>query len=208
MLRYVTHQRNLFSACLLTFALALTACGGGGGGETPGDGGTGGTPPEAPTWPQTLEFRDFTGGQGYLEIRSLVGSQPGCRTCIALRGVAQSSAEMSKLLPDWKTYSDWPAPYNSKLFSELPIDYNIKTAVVLEDLFSSRLYQYSVQKVEESADTVTITMIKCTGYDLYLDGKTYFFGLLIPKTSKPIQILTVQSGKPPPVYAPDGLGAC
>jgi hypothetical protein len=187
--------------------LGLTGCGGGGG-ETPANGGTGGQAPDVPQWPQTLEFRDFTGGKSQLEISSSIHIQSGCNTCLTLYGVAQSSAEMETLLPGWKTYSDWPAPYNGKLFSELPLDYNTKTAVVLEDLFSSRLYQYSVQKVEESAATVTITMIKCTGYSLYLEGRTYMFGLLIPKTSKPIQILTVQSGKPPPVYAPNGLGAC
>ena len=196
-----------FASLLLALVLGLTGCGGGGG-EIPANGGTGGQAPDVTQWPQVLGYSDFTGGKSQLEISSSIHVKSGCNTCLTLYGVAQSSAEMSKLLPDWKTYSDWPAPYNSKLFSELPIDYNTKTAVVLEDLFSSRLYQYSVQKVEESADTVTITMIKCTGYDLYLDGKTYFFGLLIPKTSKPIQILTVQSGKPPPVYAPDGLGAC
>ena len=196
-----------FASLLLALVLGLTGCGGGGG-ETPANGGTGSQAPDVPQWPQTLEFRDFTGGKSQLEISSSIHIQSGCNTCLTLYGVAQSSAEMEKLLPGWKTYPDWPAPYNGKLFSELPIDYNTKTAVVLEDLFSSRLYQYSVQKVEESADTVTITMIKCTGYSLYLEGRTYMFGLLIPKTSKPIKILTVQSGKPPPVYAPDGLGAC
>ena len=196
-----------FASLLLALVLGLTGCGGGGG-ETPANGGTGSQAPDIPQWPQVLEYRDFTGGKSQLEISSSIHIQSGCNTCLTLYGVAQSSAEMEKLLPGWKTYSDWPAPYNGKLFSELPIDYNTKTAVVLEDLFSSRLYQYSVQKVEESADTVTITMIKCTGYNLYLEGRTYMFGLLIPKTSKPIQILTVQSGKPPPVYAPDGLGAC
>ena len=196
-----------FASLLLALVLGLTGCGGGGG-ETPANGGTGSQAPDIPQWPQVLEYRDFTGGKSQLEISSSIHIQSGCNTCLTLYGVAQSSAEMEKLLPGWKTYSDWPAPYNGKLFSELPIDYNTKTAVVLEDLFSSRLYQYSVQKVEESADTVTITMIKCTGYNLYLEGRTYMFGLLIPKTSKPIKILTVQSGKPPPVYAPDGLGAC
>ena len=196
-----------FASLLLALVLGLTGCGGGGG-ETPANGGTGSQAPDVPQWPQVLEYRDFTGGKSQLEISSSIHIQSGCNTCLTLYGVAQSSAEMEKLLPGWKTYSDWPAPYNGKLFSELPIDYNTKTAVVLEDLFSSRLYQYSVQKVEESADTVTITMIKCTGYNLYLEGRTYMFGLLIPKTSKPIKILTVQSGKPPPVYAPDGLGAC
>ena len=196
-----------FASLLLALVLGLTGCGGGGG-ETPANGGTGSQAPDIPQWPQVLEYRDFTGGKSQLEISSSIHIQSGCNTCLTLYGVAQSSAEMEKLLPGWKTYSDWPAPYNGKLFSELPIDYNTKTAVVLEDLFSSRLYQYSVQKVEESADTVTITMIKCTGYNLYLEGRTYMLGLLIPKTSKPIKILTVQSGKPPPVYAPDGLGAC
>ena len=196
-----------FASLLLALVLGLTGCGGGGG-ETPANGGTGSQAPDVPQWPQVLEYRDFTGGKSQLEISSSIHIQSGCNTCLTLYGVAQSSAEMEKLLPGWKTYSDWPAPYNGKLFSELPIDYNTKTAVVLEDLFSSRLYQYSVQKVEESADTVTITMIKCTGYNLYLEGRTYMLGLLIPKTSKPIKILTVQSGKPPPVYAPDGLGAC
>ena len=204
-MRYRVPQ--LFCSLLFTLALGLTICGGGGG-EVANNSNPGEIQPEVPKWPQTLEYRDFVGGQSQLEISASIHIKPGCNTCITLYGVAQSSAEMGKLLPDRKTYPDWPAPYNDKLFSELPLDYNSKTAVVLEDLFSSKLYQYSVQKVEESADTVTITMIKCTGYDLYLDGKTYFFGLLIPKTSKPIQILTVQSGKPPPVYTPDGLGAC
>ncbi|MBX7228892.1 MAG: hypothetical protein K1X48_04710 [Burkholderiaceae bacterium] len=215
MLRYVTHQRNLFSACLLTFALALTACGGGGGGETPGDGGTGGTPPEAPTWPQTLEFRDFTGVQAYFRIAGSGGTGHGggggssCQTCITVYGIAQSSLEMGKLLPDWKTYSDWPAPYNSKLFSELPIDYSTKTAVVLEDLGSGDRYQYAVKKVEEFAEAVTITVLKCTVYEVYADSATIQLGLLIPKTTKPIQVVLVQSGKPTfPAYGPNGLGAC
>ena len=214
MIRYTLPK--LFSNFMLMLTLVLTACGGGGDSQ-PGNLGSGGTPPEVPKWPQTVEFRDFVGVQTYFPIGISGGMAAGggdggssCQTCITVYGIAQSSVEMGKLLPERKTYSDWPAPYNSKLFSELPIDYNNKTAVVLEDLGSGKRYQYAVQKVEESADAVTITMLKCMVYDIYVDSYGIRFGLVIPKTFKPIQVTLVQSGKPTlPAYEPfNGLGAC
>ncbi|MBX7229399.1 MAG: hypothetical protein K1X48_07325 [Burkholderiaceae bacterium] len=206
-------QQKLFSSLLVTLTMALTACGGGGG-EPSGDGGTGGNPPEAPKWPQAMAFTDFTGVQAYFRIGGSAGAGYGgggssCQTCITLYGIAQSSAEMAQLLVDRKTYSDWPAPYNGKPFSELPIDYSQKTAVVLEDLGSGLRYQYAIQKVEESADKVTISVLKCMVYELYQDSGTISFGLLIPKSNKAVNVIMVQSGKPTlPVYEPNGLGAC
>jgi hypothetical protein len=215
MIRYTFPK--LFSSLMLMLTLVLTACGGGRESQ-PDNPGTGGTQPELPKWPQALEYRDFVGGQAYFPIDISGGMAAGgsggggssCQTCITVYGIAQSNTEMGKLLPDWKTYSDWPAPYNGKLFSELPIDYSQKTAVVLEDLGSGKRYQYAVQKVEESADAVTITMLKCMVYDIYVDSYSIRFGLVIPKTLKPIQVTLVQSGKPtlPAYEAFNGLGAC
>jgi hypothetical protein len=81
--------------------------------------------------------------------------------------------------------------------------------VVLEDKGSGARYQYAVQKVEESANALTISVLKCMVSEPYQNGDTLLFGLLLPKTNKPIQVLTVQSGKPTlPEYLPNGLGAC
>lgn len=207
MLRYVTHQRNLFSVCLLTFALALTACGGGGG-EGPDNTGTGGTPPELPKWPQALAFTDFTGGQSFINIGASNLSVTPCQTCITVHGVARSNVELENLRPG-KTSPNWPSPYNDKLYSELPIDYNSKMAVILEDRGSGKRYQYAVQKVEESADAISVTLLKCMVFEVYQDSNTVRFGLLIPKSNKAVNVVMIQSGKPTlPVYEPDGLGAC
>ena len=195
-----TTTRTGFFSLLLALAFALTACGGGGGEESV-------APPIQ--WPQPVAFTDFTGGQSYFDLGALNRALSACQTCITLRGVARSSIEMAQLLPEQRTATSLPAPYSNKLFSELPIDYTSKMAVVLEDLGSGLRYRYAMQKVEESADTVTISVLKCMVYDVYQDSNTVSFGLLIPKTPKSIQVLLVPSGKPTlPIYEPNGLGAC
>lgn len=191
---------KLFLSLSFVFSLTLTACGGGG--EV-----------EEIQWPQPVVFTDFTGGKtnfvsgvNVIPDGSTLG---GCKTCITIFGVARSNTELGNLLPEWKTSSDWPPPYNGKLYSDLPIDYNSKIAVLVEDQGSGARYQHTIQKVEESAKAVTITIMKCSVGDLYGLRHISYFGLLLPKTNKPIEVLMVQSGKPPlESEKPSGLGAC
>jgi hypothetical protein len=195
--------RKIFLGLTFVFTLVLNGCGGGGGDTlTP--------PPPVQQWPQPVAFTDFTGGQSRFTIGTQGYAGTDCRTCMYVYGVARSSAELGKLLPELKTYVQWPPTYNDKLYAELPIDYNQKIAVVLKDENSKYGDQYTIQKVEESADSLTITVLKCVAFlDVYGLVSRDYFGLLLPKTTKPIQVLTVQSGKPTlPEYLPNGLGAC
>ena len=178
----------------LTTALVLAACGGG---------------EEQIRWPQSVALTDFTGQSRYFLLGGSYYAQIDCRTCITLYGVARSNVELGNILPEQKTFEAWPAPYNDKLFAALPIDYSSKMAVVLEDLESGAYYNYFMQKAEETEEAVTITVLKCMVGDVYVNGATVKLGLLLPKTNKPIKVLTVQSGKPTlPEYLPNGLGAC
>ncbi|MBX7228763.1 MAG: hypothetical protein K1X48_04035 [Burkholderiaceae bacterium] len=199
-------MRIIRSSHLASYTLVLTAflsaCGGGGGENSPTP------PPPVQQWPQSVAFTDFTGGQSNFTIGFYSYAQSECQTCITAQ-VAQSGIELGNLLPQRKSPAHWPPPYNDKLYAELPIDYNSKTAVVLEDKGSGVMYHYTLQKVEESANTMSISVLKCMVSDPYNNGATVTFGLLLPKTTKPIQVLTVQSGKPTlPEYQPNGLGAC
>ena len=198
---------KLCSGSILVLALLVNACGGGAEEEA-------NNPAQPPPvqWPQSVTFTDFTGEQRYFIVGiHYYPKADECRTCIAVRGIARNSVELGNLRPD-KTSVSWPAPYNDKLYSELPINYNNKIAVVLEDLGYNPVYRYSIQKVEETANTVTISMTKCT-ITTFLDGilsnNAMQFGVLLPKTDKPINVLTVQTGKPPAFGQPaDGLGEC
>jgi hypothetical protein len=194
-----TTTRKGFFSLLLALAFALTACGGGGGESI-----------EPIQWPQPMAFTDFTGGQSYYyDVGHSNLPLGSCSTCITLRGIARSSTEMSQLFPDQRTSLSWPAAYRDKLYSELPIDYSSKMAVVLVDQNSGVIYQYAMNKVEESENAVTISVLKCVAYHPYDTVFTTQFGLLIPKTTKPIQVVLVQSGKPVlPGYEILGLGGC
>ena len=190
---------------MLLLTLLLNACGGGGGDTAAPPI----QPPPVQQWPQSLAFTDFTGGQTNFVIGANVifGGSPGnCRLCVSLRGIARSNAELGNLRPDLNTDPAWPAPYNNKPYAELPIDFTTKMAVVLEDVYSEGAYTLSIQKVEESAETITISVLKCGNGFPYFVRDIRSLGLLVPKNNKPIQVLTVQSGKPP-LYA-DDLGAC
>ena len=187
---------------MFVLTVILNGCGGGGGENSPRP------PPPVQQWLQSVAFTDFTGGQSNFTIGFYSYAQSECQTCITAQ-VAQSGIELGNLLPQRKSPAHWPPPYNDKLYAELPIDYNSKTAVVLEDKGSGVMYHYTLQKVEESANTMSISVLKCMVSDPYNNGATVTFGLLLPKTTKPIQVLTVQSGKPTlPEYQPNGLGAC
>jgi len=208
-------MRNLLTrSCLASWALMLTVvfsgCGGGGDTQTP----TPVHPPPVQQWPQSVAFTDFTGGNSYFFIgaqRGLLGGsgQGNCLLCVSLRGIARSNAEMASLRKDsFNTPSSWPAPYNDKPYGELPIDYNSKMAVVLEDRYSSERNGYSIQKVEESAETITVSIIKCdAGFPLVSFSQVPSLGLLVPKSTKPIQVVTLPSTNPP-VFASSQLGGC
>ena len=117
-------------------------------------------------------------------------------------GIAIANA-LESLNPAIQPFLKWP--------NDIYVDNN-KIAVVLEDLGYNPVYRYSIQKVEETANTVTISMTKCT-ITIFLDGilsnNAMQFGVLVPKTDKPINVLTVQTGKPPAFGQPaDGLGEC
>ena len=202
--------RSFLVRSTLLFTLLLSSCGGGGGDSVASP------PVQSPPvqqWPQSLAFTDFTGGQDYFLIRLSVlvaeVSPVDCQLCVNLQGVARSSTELGKLRPDVNTYPDWPVPYNNKPYAELPIDYATKIAVVLEDLGSGARYRHSIQKVEETEDKVIISVLKCTVIDLYGKPNIISLGLLIPKTNKPIEVLTIQTGNPPAFGSgPNGLGGC
>ena len=193
--------RKVFLGLTFVFTVLLVACGGGGDGEEM-------------QWPQPVGFTDFTERKDYFSIASYSNQGLGitnCLTCINLFGIGRSNTELGNLLKDFfNTPPSWPAPYSDKPYSALPIDYSSKMAVVLEDKGSKFGYQYTVQKVEESANAVTISVLKCVAFlDLYGLPSTIYLGVLLPKTNKPIQVLTLQSGKPTlPEYLPNGLGAC
>ena len=202
-------MRNILRLFLVRASLLLTlllsACGGGGADTA--------VPPLQPPptqqWPQSVAFTDFTGGQTnfVLGANVIFGEGPGnCRLCVSLRGVARSNTELGKLRPDLTTDPAWPAPYNNKPYAELPIDFNTQMAVVLEDVYSEGAYTLSIQKVEESAETITVSVLKCGNGFPYFVRDIRSLGLLIPKNNKAIQVLTVQSDKPA-LYAND-LGAC
>ena len=200
----------LMAVWLLISSVFLSACGG-------DDGATPTPPPVQPPpvqqWPQSVAFTDFTGGQNYflIGLNVLLGGagQENCTLCVGLKGVARSNAELGSLRPNLNTDPAWPAPYNNKPYAELPIDYTAKMAVVLEDLGSGARYRHSIQKVEETADKVIISVLKCTVIDLYGMPNTISLGLLLPKTNKPIDVLTVQSGNPPAFGSgPNALGGC
>ena len=199
--------RSFLVRSTLLFTLLLSSCGGGGGDSVA-------SPPVQPPpvqqWPQSLAFTDFTGGQDYYGLSNSFHSKVvSCYTCINLRGIAATGSELKQLLIQ-NTPGYWPVPYNSQPYSDLPIDYNSKMAVILEDLAYAPRYGYQVQKAEEYGDKVVLTVMKCSTF-LLLDGLVTpngtELGVLIPKTTKPIEVVTVQSGKPPP-YSNGDLGAC
>jgi len=192
------------SSLLLT--LLLSACGGGGAdiAAPPVQ------PPPTQQWPQSVAFTDFTGGQDYYGLYNSSHSKVvSCNTCINVLGIAVTGSELEQLLTH-QTPSYWPVPYNNQAYSALPIDYNNKVAVVLEDLAYAPRYGYQVKKAEEYGNKVVLTVMKCSTF-LLLDGVAtpngIELGILLPKTTKPIEVLTVQSGKPPP-YPNNDLGAC
>ena len=197
---------SLFLGCsTLLLTLLLSSCGGGGGDSVA-------SPPVQPPpvqqWPQSLAFTDFTGGQDYYGLSNSFHSKVvSCYTCINLRGIAATGSELKQLLTQ-NTPSYWPVPYNSQPYSDLPIDYNSKMAVVLEDRYSSERNGYSIQKVEESAETITVSVIKCdAGFPLVSFSQVVSLGLLVPKSTKPIQVVTLPSTNPP-VFASSQLGGC
>ena len=202
-------MRNILSLHLASYTLVLTlllsACGGGGG-DAPAQPPV--QPPPAQQWPQSVAFTDFTGGQTYFLIGGYIGglSQIECPLCVGLRGIARSNAEMAILHKDsFNTPTSWPAPYNDKPYGELPIDYNSKMAVILQDNSSGR-NRYTFQKVEEFADAITVSVVKCdSGFPLISFPQVVFFGLLLPKSSKPVQVVTLPSPNPP---VPGQLGDC
>ena len=147
-----------------------------------------------------------------MAYRSLWGTYegPSCLLCVSLRGIARSNTEMASLLKDFaNTPQDWPAPYTDKPYGELPIDYNSKMAVVLQDLSSVTL-GYSLQKVEESAEAMTVSVVKCDFGLLTppVPPQVVYLGLLVPKSSKPVQVVTLPSPNPPVSPNSGRLGAC
>lgn len=205
-------MRNLLRSFLVCCTLLLSSCGGGGGADTTAPPLL--QPPPVQQWPQSVAFTDFTGGNSYIYIgaqRGLLGGsgQGDCLLCVSLRGIARSNAEMASLRKDsFNTPQSWPAPYNDKPYGELPIDYNSKMAVILEDRYSSERNGYSIEKVEESAETITVSVIKCdAGFPLVSFSQVVSLGLLVPKSTKPIQVVTLPSTNPP-VFASNQLGGC
>lgn len=187
--------RKGFPSLLFIVMVMLTACAGG---------------TEDEQWPQPLAFTDFIGGQTYFILGTNGGAQTDCQTCISVEKVVRSSEQITGDLAAEQTSPYWPAPYNNRFYSELPIDYSSKMAVILQDPGSGPRYAYVMQNVEENAGGIIITVLKCMVYaDYPPDDYTLRLGLLIPQSNKPIDVLTVQSGKAPlPEYGPNGLGAC
>ena len=205
-------MRNLLRSFLVCCTLLLSSCGGGGGADTTAPPPL--QPPPVQQWPQSVAFTDFTGGNSYIYIgaqRGLLGGsgQGDCLLCVSLRGIARSNAEMASLRKDsFNTPQSWPAPYNDKPYGELPIDYNSKMAVILEDRYSSERNGYSIEKVEESAETITVSVIKCdAGFPLVSFSQVVSLGLLVPKSTKPVQVVTLPITNPP-VFASNQLGGC
>ena len=205
-----TTKYKICRSILLIYSLILSGCGGGEG-EKNASVVLISSAPSFP-WPQPVVFTDFIGTQNYFELHTTHYSLSNkCLTCITVRGIARESRELGNLRSNLTPFY-WPVPYNEKSYTELPIDYSRKIAVVLEDAAYHPSYKYSVEDVEETVDTILIKIRKCS-VTLLLDGimtdNAIELGLLLPKTDKSIQVLTVQTANPPAFgHEPIGIGGC